>query len=299
MNACIIIPVFNRAQTIARTLLSVANSQKISEIIVVDDCSTDNTEKIVRDLSLKKLIYIRLDKKSNGNIARNVAARAATGDILIFLDSDDEFCESRIESLVDFYEKTQAELVVDSFLTEKKGGVTSFIFKNTNLCPADFFEGLVCNAIPLTFSSISVRKDCFFQMGGLDDATLRHQDRDFLFSAISQRKVIRLRNVVDVIKHQSEDSFSRSAVGYMAALSWIASKHHIFKDPKFDNVRKYLVLRSLISTIVRCQFKLFIHNYSIYKKSDCLHKYDSLSVSSYFAGKKYRKTVESKFIQVT
>lgn len=297
MKASILIPVFNREKTIKRTLNSVAHQKNISEIIVVDDCSTDKTSEHIESLKINNLIYIRLDKKMNGNVARNVAARSARGDILIFLDSDDEFCPSRVDNLLAYYEhNNDAEVVVDSFVTERRGDRKFFVFKKAQIDSQSLFEGLVCNSIPLTFSSISVRKECFESMGGLDELTLRHQDRDFLLTAISKGKKIHTRNVADLIKHQGDDSFSRSAVGYMRALEWLAKKHHIFLNSDFFYVKKYLILRSLIGSLIRLEFRIYAENYFHYKNSKILFDGSGLSVKYYFKGKKFRKRIERNLI---
>ena len=296
MKASILIPVYNRASTIARTLTSIANIENVAEIIVVDDCSTDDTPNVIQNLHIENLIYIRLNDKQNGNVARNIAASTSTGDILMFLDSDDEFCDGRVNDLLTYYENSNADLVIDTFITEKKGQQTWFSFKNLNLSLKDIFEGLVCNAIPLTFSSISVRRDCFFEIGSLDNKTLRHQDRDFLFTSISYNRSIHLRNSANVIKHQSKDSFSRSAAGYMRALNWIAQKHNIFEDPRFINIKIYLIARSLIGSLLRGQIGLFMNNYYEYRKSEALINSTPLSLRAYLDGKAYRKKVEKSLI---
>lgn len=297
MKASILIPVFNRAASISRTLTSVKKNKNTLEIIVVDDCSTDNTEQVVKDLNLDNLIYIKLKEKKNGNVARNLAAKVASGDILIFLDSDDEFCEGRVDQLLNYFHEKTPDIVVDTFVTEKKGGKTSFEFKNLSMDSGALFNALVCNAIPLTFSSISVRRDKFVSMGFLDESTHRHQDRDFIFTALSQERSIHLRNAKDVIKHQSTDSFSRSAIGYMAALAWVAQKHEIFNDQKYSNIRKYLIMRSLIDSILRFDIKTLFDNYKVYRLSNLYVNDDKLSIASYFLGRSERKLVEKHVVE--
>ena len=297
INVSILVPVFNREKTIQRTLISASLQDNVSEIIVVDDCSTDGTADIVRGLNLDNLIYIKLEQKRNGNVARNIAAQLATGDVLMFLDSDDEFCAGRVVGVLDYFNANKNDIILDAFITENKGNQTAFEFKNASLKVEDISYGLVCNAIPLTFSSISVTRDCFENLGGLDESTLRHQDRDFLFSAISNGNTIHIRNSLDVIKHQSGDSFSRSAAGYMAALDWIADKHKIFTDPKTHKVKKYLIIRSLISSLLRFELILFFKNYGVYKQSKALNEQVGLSFFEYFEGKRQRRDLEECLIK--
>jgi glycosyltransferase involved in cell wall biosynthesis len=297
MKASILIPVFNREKTIGRTLLSASRHDNVSEIIVVDDCSTDGTAEVIHSFKLTNLIYIKLKQKGNGNVARNVAAQSATGDVLMFLDSDDEFCAGRVTKVLDYFNANRNDIVLDAFITENKGNKTAFEFKNLDLNKQNIFYGLVCNAVPLTFSSISVTRECFFRLGGLDELTLRHQDRDFLFTAISNGNSIHVRNSLDIIKHQSGDSFSRSAAGYMATLEWIAQKHKIFEDPEIYNVKKYLIIRSLIGSLLKFEFIMFLKNLYFYKQSKALGDNGGLKLSEYFKGKRERRKFEASFIK--
>ena len=85
----IIIPTYNRAGYIKRSVESVLDQQfKSFEVIVVDDGSTDNTEEIVQGIMDKRLLYF---KKVNGErgAARNFGIQKASGAYVTFLDSDD------------------------------------------------------------------------------------------------------------------------------------------------------------------------------------------------------------------
>jgi glycosyltransferase involved in cell wall biosynthesis len=85
----IIIPTYNREKFIVKTIQSLL-SQTYSnfELIIVDDGSTDNTEKVVREIEDQRIQY---HKKENGErgAARNYGARLAKGNYINFFDSDD------------------------------------------------------------------------------------------------------------------------------------------------------------------------------------------------------------------
>ena len=94
----VIIPTYNRAGTILRSVESVLNqTEKDLELIVVDDCSTDNTIEILKQIDDKRLSVIKLEKNSGACHARNVGIENAKGDFIAFQDSDDEWKPNKLE----------------------------------------------------------------------------------------------------------------------------------------------------------------------------------------------------------
>ena len=85
----VIIPTYNRADFIRRTIQSVFNQQyKNFEVIIVDDGSTDATEEVVGNFEFKNLFYFKTENLERG-AARNFGISKAKGDYVTFLDSDD------------------------------------------------------------------------------------------------------------------------------------------------------------------------------------------------------------------
>lgn len=85
----IIIPTYNRAGLIRRTIQSVFNQQyKKFELIVVDDGSTDGTDEVVKSFEFNNLFYHKTANLERG-AARNFGISQAKGDYITFLDSDD------------------------------------------------------------------------------------------------------------------------------------------------------------------------------------------------------------------
>jgi glycosyltransferase involved in cell wall biosynthesis len=87
----VVIPTYNRAKLLPKTLDTVlAQTYPPKEIIVVDNCSTDDTEAVLAPLiAAGKVRYIRHDKNYERARSRNTGMEAATGDYVTFLDSDD------------------------------------------------------------------------------------------------------------------------------------------------------------------------------------------------------------------
>lgn len=85
----VIIPTFNRAEMVCRCVQSVLDTQWPSlEVIVVDDCSPDDTATKIKERFGEAVKYIRNAKNSFQAVSRNNGAKIATGDYLFFLDDD-------------------------------------------------------------------------------------------------------------------------------------------------------------------------------------------------------------------
>lgn len=94
----VVIPTYNRADLISETLDSVfSQTYKNFEILVIDNCSTDNTEELLKPLvNENKIIYIRNEKNFERAYSRNVGLKHAKGDFLTLLDSDDFMYENAL-----------------------------------------------------------------------------------------------------------------------------------------------------------------------------------------------------------
>lgn len=99
MKCSLIIPAYNAEKTIKRCLKSAMEQtlpREIFEIIVVDDGSTDRTRRIVKEFPVK----IVSQKNQGPAVARNRGAREASGDILLFTDSDCELDSNFVKNMI-------------------------------------------------------------------------------------------------------------------------------------------------------------------------------------------------------
>ena len=98
-NISVVIPTYNRRQTIGRSIDSILNQTLFpSEIIVVDDGSTDGTSDYIQS----NFPSIRLLQQSNKGVssARNMGIRSSNSDWVALLDSDDEWFPKKLEKQV-------------------------------------------------------------------------------------------------------------------------------------------------------------------------------------------------------
>lgn len=103
----IIIPTYNRAKLICKAINSITNQTFTDwEIIVADDCSTDNTPSIMRDKYNDSRIKVYSNKKNGGNAAaRNLGVKNASGQYICFLDSDDAYHPDFLEKMLHLIEE--------------------------------------------------------------------------------------------------------------------------------------------------------------------------------------------------
>jgi teichuronic acid biosynthesis glycosyltransferase TuaG len=101
----IITPSFNSEKFIAATIQSVQNQSYPNwEMIIVDDCSTDNTMSIVTEMAQKdsRIQLFQLEKNSGTGIARNTALSKTKGNYIAFLDADDLWKPAKLEKQINF-----------------------------------------------------------------------------------------------------------------------------------------------------------------------------------------------------
>lgn len=99
----IIMPTYNCAKFIGETIKSViAQTYSNFELIIVDDCSKDNTKDVVNSFDDERIKYHRLEKNSGAAVARTTAMNMAKGKYMAFLDSDDLWMENKLERQLKF-----------------------------------------------------------------------------------------------------------------------------------------------------------------------------------------------------
>ncbi len=107
----VIIPVYNRGHLLPRTIKSVlSQTYKNLEILVVDDGSSEDIKGIAEGFNDQRIRCLRHDKNRGICAARNTGIKAARGEFISFLDSDDEYLPERTEKLLEVFENCETDV---------------------------------------------------------------------------------------------------------------------------------------------------------------------------------------------
>ncbi|MBX0312660.1 MAG: glycosyltransferase [Sulfurihydrogenibium sp.] len=178
----VVIPTYNRANLIKKSIQSVINGDyKNIEVIVVDDHSTDNTYQIVSALQAKdsRIRYIKLDKKSGAQAARNRGIIEARGEFIAFLDSDDSWESNKLAIQMEALKSANYNpyMVIHSncFCYDEATG-KKWIWK-LPITEGKCYELLLQRPSPV-FPSILTSKIALFDIGLLDENIIAYQEWD-------------------------------------------------------------------------------------------------------------------------
>lgn len=142
-SVSIIIPIYNEARTIIEVLEKVIsttlNGVYISEIIVVDDASTDETPALLQNQKDPRIVYIRKKSNEGKGSAIRLGFRKATGEIIIIQDGDLEYSPDDYQKLLNPILSGQAQVVYGSrFLAKQKWGKKMIIWRAANYLLTSF-----------------------------------------------------------------------------------------------------------------------------------------------------------------
>lgn len=174
----VIIPTFNRAQEVDRALQSVfKQSFKPHEIIVVDDGSTDETAKLIKQCYTGSVRYV-YQSNSGVSRARNRGVSCAQGNWIAFLDSDDEWLpEKLLRQISSLSENPSISFCHTDEIWIRHGKRINPMHKHRKQGGWIYEKCLpLCVISP---SSVLIKKDIFETLGGFDESLPACEDYDY------------------------------------------------------------------------------------------------------------------------
>ena len=200
MEITVVIPTYNRYILLKRALRSVfAQTYRVTEVIVVDDGSSDDTALISKDFPSITYLY---QQNRGVSAARNLGVANANSPWIAFLDSDDEWLEEKLEKQVAFHKESE-ELCV-SYTDEhwiRNGSCVKIPKKFHKKGESVFLENLsYCNIAP---SSTLIERAFFQNMGGFDESLVVCEDYDLWLRILLKHKMGLLKEKL-INKHAGE-----------------------------------------------------------------------------------------------
>lgn len=214
----VIIPTYNRADTLEKCISSVLNqTTKVDEIIVIDDCSTDDTQSTLK--SMDYITILKTEKRSGAQKARNLGIKASNSEWIAFLDSDDEWLPDKIEKQisvlesVDFNPKTVVH--GDCILNNNNSGKR----KNWNLneIEGDVYKQLLTSSGTF-FPAILTSKTALKDIGYLTEDIYAYQEWDTAIRLAKHCKFYHIRDplfIYSISEDSISNSFSNEVEGYL------------------------------------------------------------------------------------
>ena len=223
----VILPTFNRADTLGRSIDSVlSQSYKNLELIVVDDGSTDGTKKLISSIRDERLFYVQTELNRGAAAARNTGLQYAAGGYVAFQDSDDSwrpdklrlqmekmkkeqagFCYHKMQ--YDFGEGRTAVLPQENISSDQKNGdiFSQLLYENMAGCPA-----------------LLVRRECVEEIGGFDTDFKALEDYDFVLRLAKKFYAAFVDRVLIDVSY-TQDSVSLQAENYLDASCMLLSRY--------------------------------------------------------------------------
>lgn len=227
----VILPTFNRAATLDRSIESVLRQTYDDfELVVVDDGSTDDTGDVVDRFDDGRIRYLEHDENRGASAARNTGIAEARGEYVAFQDSDDEWHPEKLaKQMAAFRQAPDTVGVVYTGCWRTENGVEKYLpYDGVESTEGDVQRSLVRrNFIPTPVAV--VRRDCFERVGGFDERAPPLDDWE-LWLRISDRFEFRLVDEPLVTGRVRTDSISRDRRALVDARKRIVEKHR----DKFD-----------------------------------------------------------------
>ena len=169
----IVIPTYNRAAIISRTLDSVlAQTYQDWECLIVDDFSTDNTRKLIEKYEQKdnRFHYVLNERKKGAQGARNTGIYHATSEWIVFFDSDDimhnDLLDTMVNAIMTDDIKSDVYTCFSNVINRDSGEIVG---KFEWICDRNIQEQLLTGKTYVDFNGAIIKRSRLMEIGGLDE----------------------------------------------------------------------------------------------------------------------------------
>ncbi|MCL5768343.1 glycosyltransferase family 2 protein [Acinetobacter sp. ANC5681] len=222
----IIMPAYNAEKSIAESIESVLDqTYKNFELIVVNDCSSDNTKKIVKNfIQLDSRIKF-IDKTVNEGVAsaRNTGLDHALGDFIAFLDSDDKWKENKLEKQLDIFNKYAGiDVIYSSYYRFNSSGISKVVGAPNFLNKKQLLKGNPIGNLTAIYN--------FKKFPAIRQKKIGHEDYLFWLELFSSSNNVKGFGIQEPLAYYrvAENGASLSGNKLRSALwTWNIYRHHL------------------------------------------------------------------------
>jgi glycosyltransferase involved in cell wall biosynthesis len=218
------------------------------ELIVVDDCSIDDTGRYLASLTDPRIRAVTAPRNLGTAGARNLGLESARADVVALLDDDDAYLAHRLSAPLAVFARNP-EVVATLSSSVKDGLKRSHIahLPELTMAPESFEWALMCDLIGVEGTSITVRRQTALDIGGFNAGMKWIDDREFLIRA-SRRGSGHLIAEPLWQKHWSLDGQSNQwEQAGLSLLSYVAARPELVE--RFRKLGSYLATKILISDL--------------------------------------------------
>ena len=185
----VVVPVFNEERTIEKLIDRLAKVPGLKEIVIVDDCSNDDSSAIIRNLVDRYpiIISIRLEKNSGKTAAVCTGIAATTGAIVMVQDADLEYDPAEIPSVVAPIRSGFADVVYGSRFMVKKAARVVYFYHYLGNKALTFFSNALTNV------NLSDLETCYKAFRGDIIRNMRITSAGFGFEVEVTAKIAKLK----------------------------------------------------------------------------------------------------------
>lgn len=183
----VIISTYNRANLLPRAVNSVlSQTYDDYEVIIVDDASSDDTQKVVAVLNDPRIRSLRHDRNLGHSASINTGISHAKGEYIAFLDDDDEWLPNKLEGQVRLLDSSPQNVgLVYGWMDRIEETTGRVIGSYRTITEGNLFEDSLALNIPGPFIVLLVRSSVVREVKGMDESLSRYDDAD-LICRISQ-----------------------------------------------------------------------------------------------------------------
>lgn len=219
INFTVVIPLYNKANHILRTLQSITlQKYPAAEIIVIDDGSTDEGPSLVEKVGIKDVRLIR-QQNQGVSAARNRGIAEATYEHIAFLDADDQWLPLFLAEIAGLVNKfPEAGFFGTSYQIVEEGD--NYVDAKIRMQPADpkgvllddYFDIASRGDLPFTMSSITIKRSLFDLIGGFPEGEPIGEDQDLFCRAALNSRIAYSINIHSLYHKDAQNQASKENI---------------------------------------------------------------------------------------